>query len=165
MQNPGGSAVLAAIVDALSQLDARGIVTTGVDNYGVELASLPDDIEVRRFAEHREIIPWSPVVVTHGGAGTVQDALLMGRPMVVLPHFADQFHNAARVDEDGFGTALVGNEQTADRIAQRVADTLTGRFDAPSQRIASQAHHLPTLEEHVPRLEALTDRRREGKRS
>ena len=45
-------------------------------------------------------------MVCHGGFGTVRGGLTAGVPMAVLPLFADQPYNAARVAEIGAGIAL-----------------------------------------------------------
>ncbi|MBW3658581.1 MAG: glycosyltransferase [Actinobacteria bacterium] len=155
MQEPRGRAVLDAILAALAGLDVRAVVTTGVEVDEADVPALPDHVEVRAFADHRRIIPEARAVVTHGGAGTVQDALLMGRPMIVLPQFADQFHNAQRVAELGLGVSLVGEEQTSERIAAALTRVRAGTYDAAVRRLASEAQAMPGLEEAVPRLEAL----------
>lgn len=155
MREPRGAPVLEAIVGALSQLDVHAVITTGVDPDGLELPPLPDHVEVRRFADHHQVIPESRAVVTHGGAGTVQDALLMGRPMVILPQFADQFFNAERVAQTGVGTALVDDDQTSDRIAAAVTDVVAGAYDAAVQRIATEAEEMESLADQLPRLQAL----------
>lgn len=85
----------------------------------------------------------------------MQDALLMGRPMVVLPQFADQFFNAERVAQTGVGTTLVGDDQTSDRIAASVSDVLTGAYDAAVQRIATEADEMQSLADQLPQLQAL----------
>lgn len=117
MQQPGGEAVLDAIVEALSQLDVRAVVTTGVDPDGLDLPELPAHVEVRRFA--------------------------------------DQFLNAEQVARTGAGTALIGEDQTSDRIAVTIEDVLTGAYDAAVQRIATDALDMPSLADGVWQLEAL----------
>ncbi|MDP8928468.1 MAG: glycosyltransferase [Actinomycetota bacterium] len=158
MQEPGGAAVLEAILEALSQLEVRAVVTTGVDVGHLDLPKLPDHVELRRFVDHHQIIPASRAVVTHGGAGTVQDALLMGRPMIVLPQFADQFLNAERIEEVGVGTALVGGDQTSDRIVNALGDVLAGKFDPVAQRIAADAREMPSWADVPRKLQALARR-------
>ncbi len=155
MREPPGAAVLEAIVGALSQLDVRAVITTGVDPGSLDLPRLPEHVEVRRFADHRQIIPESRAVVTHGGAGTVQDALLMGRPMVVLPQFADQFFNAERGAQTGVGTTLVGDDQSSDRIAAAIKDVLTGAYDAAVEQMATEADEMQSLVDGLPQLQAL----------
>lgn len=153
LRNPGGMRVVQAIIEALSDLDVRALITTGIDPDELELPVLPAHIEVRRFADHRQTIPASRIVVTHAGSGTVQDALLMGRPIVALPQFADQFLNAERITQTGVGTMLVGQDQASDWIAGSVLYALDGTFDAAVHQIAAEAQQLPPLTEVLPQLE------------
>lgn len=43
-------------------------------------------------APHAQLFPRCSVLVHHGGAGTMQSAVLAGRGSVVVPHAADQFY-------------------------------------------------------------------------
>ena len=51
-------------------------------------------------------MPHARAMVCHGGSGTMRAGLAAGIPQVVLPLFADQPDNAARVDALGAGIAL-----------------------------------------------------------
>ena len=53
-----------------------------------------------------EVLGHAAVVVSHGGSGTTLGALAAGRPLVVVPLFADQPVNARRVAAIGAGIAL-----------------------------------------------------------
>ncbi|CAG2111007.1 unnamed protein product [Medioppia subpectinata] len=53
-----------------------------------------------------QVLPLVDLVVTHGGNNTVTETLYYGKPMVVLPVFADQFDNAQRLHELGYGIRL-----------------------------------------------------------
>lgn len=154
----GGPPLMRRIIAVLGQADAGAVVTTGIDPDDVDLGEVPAGCRVARFVAHDEVIPASRAVITHGGAGTVQDALLMGRPMVVVPQFADQFANGDRVEEVGVGRVVVGDEQLGDGLVAAVEDVLGGRFDERAWQIAEEAAALPPLTSAVERLESLAAR-------
>ena len=52
------------------------------------------------------IIPEVDLVITHGGNNTTTESLHFGKPMILLPLFWDQYDNAQRMDELGFGKRL-----------------------------------------------------------
>jgi UDP:flavonoid glycosyltransferase YjiC (YdhE family) len=84
------------------------------------------------------------VVVCHGGSGTTMAALTRGLPMVVVPLFADQMHNAARVEAIGAGL-VVDPREAATGIAAAVQRVLVDPSYATGAReVAAELAGLPS---------------------
>jgi UDP:flavonoid glycosyltransferase YjiC (YdhE family) len=72
-------------------------------------------------------MPLVDLVITHGGNNTTTEALHFGKPMVLLPLFWDQYDNAQRMDELGFGRRLRTYEFTDDELTGAVDGLLADR--------------------------------------
>jgi UDP:flavonoid glycosyltransferase YjiC (YdhE family) len=82
-------------------------------------------------------------VITHGGNNTTTEAFHFGKPMIVLPLFWDQYDNAQRVHELGFGERLptyaFEDDQLRSAVDRLVADAdLRARMDAVGQSIRAE---------------------------
>jgi MGT family glycosyltransferase len=117
-ERPAGSALIylslgslgSADVDLMRRLVAvladtphRYIVSKGPQHDQYELAP---NMWGAEFLPQTTIIPLVDLVITHGGNNTTTEAFHFGKPLVVLPLFWDQYDNAQRVDETGFGVRL-----------------------------------------------------------
>ena len=91
------------LVDSLARTPHRYVVSMGPRADELELA--PNMVGAE-FLPQTRIIPLVDAVVTHGGNNTTTESLHFGRPMVLLPIFWDQYDNAQRMDELGFGVRL-----------------------------------------------------------
>jgi MGT family glycosyltransferase len=91
------------VIGALGRTPHRYIVSTGPLHDELELAGNMIGAE---FLPQTSIIPLVDLVITHGGNNTTTEAMHFGKPMIVLPLFWDQYDNAQRVSECGFGVRL-----------------------------------------------------------
>jgi MGT family glycosyltransferase len=95
--------LMTRLVDILSRTPHRFIVSKGPRAADFELA---DNMWGEERLPQTSIIPLADVVITHGGNNTTTECLHFGKPMIVLPLFWDQYDNAQRVHELGFGVRL-----------------------------------------------------------
>ena len=75
----------------------------------------------------------------HGGSGTVGAGLRSGKPTLVAPFVFDQFFWGERMRRLGVGPAPVPFRWlTEDRLADRLADLTSGRYDAAAERLGER---------------------------
>jgi MGT family glycosyltransferase len=91
------------MIDALSRTPHRYIVSKGPLHNEIELAP---NMWGAEFLPQTKIIPLVDLVITHGGNNTTTECFHFGKPMIVLPLFWDQYDNAQRVHELGYGVRL-----------------------------------------------------------
>jgi MGT family glycosyltransferase len=95
--------LLQRLVDVLGTSRHKVIVSMGPRADEIRLA--PGMVGASMLPQTK-VIPQVDLVITHGGNNTVTEAMHFGKPMIVLPLFWDQYDNAQRVDELGYGARL-----------------------------------------------------------
>jgi UDP:flavonoid glycosyltransferase YjiC (YdhE family) len=91
------------LVAVLGDTPHRYIVSKGPQHTEFELAP---NMWGAEFLPQTNIVPLVDLVITHGGNNTTTESFHFGKPMIALPLFWDQYDNAQRVDETGFGVRL-----------------------------------------------------------
>jgi len=125
------------LVDVLGRTPHRYIVSKGPlhDSY-----ELPDNMWGDQQVPQTNVLPLVDLVITHAGNNTTTECFHFGKPMIALPLFWDQYDNAQRIDETGFGTRLptydFDDAELTGAIDRLLGDTgLRTRMDAIGQRI------------------------------
>jgi MGT family glycosyltransferase len=105
------------LIDAMATTEHRTVVsmgplkeqmTLGPNMYGDELLPQPS------------ILPQCDLLITHGGNNTTCEGFHFGLPMIGLPLFWDQYDNAQRLDETGFGVRLPTYDWTPEQLTGAV---------------------------------------------
>jgi MGT family glycosyltransferase len=112
------------LVDVLGTTRHRYIVSKGPQADRITLAP---NMVGEQMLPQTKVIPQVDLVISHGGNNTVTETLHFGKPLIVLPLFWDQYENAQRIDELGFGIRLdtygFKDEQLTDAVDVLIADT------------------------------------------
>jgi MGT family glycosyltransferase len=112
------------LVDVLATTQHRFIVSKGPQ---ADRITLTDNMVGAQMVPQTKIIPQVDLVISHGGNNTVTETLHFGKPLIVLPLFWDQYENAQRIDELGFGIRLntygFADAELTDAVERLLGDT------------------------------------------
>lgn len=115
-------ATLRQIVEALSRLPVRALVTLGPSLDPREVPGT-DNVVVVPVAPHARVLEQASLMITHCGHGSTMKGLAAGVPLLCLPMGRDQNDTAARVVHAGAGIRLAPTAP-ARRIARAVQSLL-----------------------------------------
>ena len=127
------------LVRILSKCPHNVIVSKGIYGDQYELA---DNMWGQNSVPQLKVLPLVDVVITHGGNNTVTETFSFGKPMIVMPLFCDQFDNAQRVQEKGFGIRMDAYECTDEELLEAIEKLLNDnqlkeRLNSAAKRIAN----------------------------
>jgi MGT family glycosyltransferase len=130
-------ALMQSLVDAMRDSGHRVIVSKGPQHDQIQLY---DNMAGGELLPQTSVLPHVDLVITHGGNNTVTEALFFGKPMVLLPLFWDQYDNAQRIHETGFGVRLDSYGHTPRELRDAVDRLLADA--ALHERLAAGASAL-----------------------
>ena len=129
------------LIDALGTTEHRVIVSMGPLKDQMRLGPRMYGDE---FLPQPSILPQCDLLITHGGNNTVCEGFHFGLPMIGLPLFWDQYDNAQRLQETGFGARLPTYDWTEAQLVGTVErlladDGLRARMRAIARDVRAQA--------------------------
>jgi MGT family glycosyltransferase len=124
--------LMSRLVAVLAATPHRYLVSKGPQH---ELIELAPNMTGAEFLPQPAILAEVDLVITHGGNNTVAEAIHFGKPMIVLPLFWDQYDNAQRVAECGFGVRLATYEFEDEQLREAIDQLLAA--ENPQLRDAS----------------------------
>jgi MGT family glycosyltransferase len=105
------------LIDAMATTEHRTIVSMGPLK---DQMSLGPNMYGDQFLPQPSILPQCDLLITHGGNNTVCEGFHFGLPMIGLPLFWDQYDNAQRLRETGFGERLATYDWTTEELVAAV---------------------------------------------
>ena len=98
-----------------------------VTNWRPTLLPIPTNFILSTGCLQLEVLKRTDVFVTHGGMGSVHEALAQGVPMVVFPQMIEQSLVAGRVAALGAGVRLTQHGPELDLVSSAIVDAATLR--------------------------------------
>jgi MGT family glycosyltransferase len=140
--------LMRTLIGSLANSPYRVVVSKGPQHDQLELA---ENMVGEEFLPQTSVLPQVDLVITHGGNNTVTECLWFGKPMVLLPLFWDQYDNAQRIHETGFGirldtytheppelTQAIDKLLDDDGVKQRLSETSTRLRQRPGTEVAAE---------------------------
>jgi UDP:flavonoid glycosyltransferase YjiC (YdhE family) len=95
---------------------------------------LPRQAVLVEFVDFGAVLPHMAAAIHHGGAGVTHALVTHAVPQLIVPHAADQMHQAQGVVRSGVGLHIPAKEATVERLiaglAQVLPDLATARSNA-----------------------------------
>jgi MGT family glycosyltransferase len=120
------------LAEACAPLDVALVLSTGE----LRLDGLPGRVVARSYLPQREILARAAVLVTHGGANSVMEALTAGVPMLIAPVCNDQPLQAWFLERSGAGARCDLDAAPVTEVRERLAALLAP--DAPARAAAQR---------------------------
>jgi MGT family glycosyltransferase len=124
------------LIDALATTEHRTIVSMGPLKDQMRLGP---NMAGDRFLPQPSILPQCDLLITHGGNNTTCEGFHFGLPMIGLPLFWDQYDNAQRLEETGFGRRLPTYDWTEEQLVGAVNGLLADEGLAARMRTNAEA--------------------------
>jgi MGT family glycosyltransferase len=112
------------VAEAFANTDALVVIAAGRAEMVAKIGPVADNVLVYPFVPQAEVLAEADLCFTHGGFGSITDAVLLGVPLVVTPLGGDQFFNAYRLLALDAAKVLPPQKVTVERIRAAAAEIL-----------------------------------------
>jgi len=147
-----GNPFFETAIRACKTLGRRAILLT---RFGDQIPTrLPSSVLHVPFAPLSQLLPRCAAFVHHGGIGSASQAMAAGVPQLIRPQAHDQFDNAMRIVEQGFGECLKPNRFSSRALASKLQKMLSSEQMARQcQNVASKIETRRGIEQAVDAIE------------
>jgi MGT family glycosyltransferase len=102
MGSTGDPALFAQLIALLGDQNCQVVLTTG-GQIDLSLHDVPPNVHVAKYLPGEKVMAMADLVICHGGAGTVYQAIETGTPCIVITTHFEQEFLGAEIEEQGAG--------------------------------------------------------------
>jgi rhamnosyltransferase subunit B len=144
---------------AAEMLGQRAVLLVGSDPRNVPQKTSAN-VCIAPYAPYSKLFPRASIIIHQGGVGTTAQALLSGKPMLVMPYSHDQPDNARRVRRLRVARVIRRPKYTAESAARKISLLLESpRVQRRAAKIGEQLRREDGLKAACDALEALGHRK------
>ncbi len=148
------------ILDSLADLDIE-LVATVAEAEQAKLARIPDNARLVPYVALHALAPTCTAAITHAGFGTLTAFAPYGVPQLTLPFHFDEPTLGHRLAAQGAGLNLDPTQVTGANVREGVLRLLDEpSFTTAASRLQAEIRALPSPNDLVPEIEALTRKHR-----
>ncbi len=152
-----------AAATAAVELGCLPILALGGQFTPAQEAALREQLPVESIVEQRidlnAALPQVAAAIHHGGAGVTHALVTHAVPQIIVPHAADQIHQAQGLTRSGAGLHLPAQQATIDALIDGLAQTLPdlSPWRAGAQQLRQEFAALGGIPTAADLLEKLTN--------
>jgi len=148
------------ILDSLADLNIE-LVATVAEAEQAKLARIPDNARLVPYVALHALAPTCTAAITHAGFGTLTAFAPYGVPQLTLPFHFDEPTLGHRLAAQGAGLNLDPTQVTGANVREGVLRLLNEpSFTTAARRLQDEIRALPSPNDLVPEIEALTRKHR-----
>ncbi|XP_054162624.1 NDP-glycosyltransferase YjiC-like [Oppia nitens] len=152
----GNVDLMKRLISMLAKSEHRFIVSKGVYHDKYELA---DNMWGERSVPQVKVLSIVDLFITHGGNNSVTECMYFGKPMIVFPMFYDQYDNAQRVEDKGYGIRLNPYECSEQQLLQSIDKLLNDKQLAEKlQKLSQRIQNERNIENLVKLVENIANK-------
>ena len=152
---PLAADTLQCVVKACAYLPAIQFVLVVDSFHQLKLSAIPKNVIVVESAPQPELLDLAAAFITHGGLGSVKEAIMAKVPMVIIPFSVDQPSNAKRVEYHRLGYGCMPQDCSPQRLADLVIDVTSNGEIGDSLRAMNEL--FTKTEDEAPALRFIED--------
>ena len=104
------------------------------------LGDIPDNVILSYYTPQLELLSKTSVMVTHGGANSVMEAIYYSVPMLIVPLCNDQFHQAHFIEKNDIGIQLNFDRISAEQCWQAIEKLLVSKNIKNNMKTISKSY-------------------------
>jgi MGT family glycosyltransferase len=128
-------------IEAFASNQYAVIISVGKAVNPAALDPIPDNVTVAQFVPQLAILDEADLFITHGGMNSINEAVLAGVPLVVVPHTIEQAVNANRIEQLRAGLYIEPTAVSAGRLRQAAQQVLGNPDFQDGTKKISQSFH------------------------